>query len=355
MSTARSERGFHHQLRTVVPTWIAVAACAFAFAPTALAQGDEPDEAVVQQARDLYSQGSEHARNGDWKRAYVSLKLSFELVRHWSTAASLGQCELELGRFADAATHLEYASRALPLDAEQREHVEAMLKRARAHVAGLVVQVNLNGATVSVDGDTIGKSPLSVPVFVAPGVHVVAASVNGRPAASQRLAVDAGEGRTITLAIGVAPAPPASPTESPTAPAPAVPRRDSDEQESSSKWIVLGTGTGLTVLAAGTAVLFRHRASSAESDADVIRDEVGTNGCYQPTGALVGKCEDLRGLIDDRNDNERYSASAWVSAGVLGAATVATWLLWPGESKVEPAVGASLTPAGFGVSTRGRF
>ncbi len=336
--------------------WLSVAALTLALAPSSPAQAPEPEEAVVLQARDLYAQGSEHARNGDWKRAQISLKLSFDLVRHWSTAASLGQCELELGHYEEAATHLDYAARALPFEAEQHEQVGAMLKRARAHVAALDVQVNLKGATVSVDGKTIGKSPVSMPVFVSPGEHVVAASLDGGPIASQRLVVGAGEGRTIALAVG-APVP-ANASSKPAAPPSAdVSRDDSVAATSPSKWIVVGTGAGLTVLAAGAAVVFRYRASNAESEADALGEGIGTNGCYQPTGALVGTCADLRGLLDDRNENARYSTAAWVSAGVLGAATVATWLLWPNESESEDrvSVGVSPSPGTTGLVVRGTF
>ena len=335
--------------------WLSVAALTLALAPSSPAQASEPEEAVVLQARDLYAQGSEHARNGDWKRAQISLKLSFDLVRHWSTAASLGQCELELGHYEEAATHLDYAARALPFEAEQHEQLGAMLKRARAHVAALDVQVNLKGATVSVDGKTIGKSPVSMPVFVSPGEHVVAASLDGGPAASQRLVVGAGEGRTIALAVGVPVAATASSKPAPSSPD--VSLDDPGGATSSSKWIVIGTGAGLTVFATGAAVLFRYRASNAESEADALGEDLGTNGCYQPTGAQAGTCADLRSLIDDRNENARYSTTAWVSAGVLGAATVATWLLWSDESEAADrvSVGVSPSPGTTRLVVRGTF
>lgn len=356
MSSAQPVGGFLHRCLEAKLPWLLAFALTSSFAPITSAQAPEPNEDVILQARELYSLGSEHARNGDWKRAHVSLKLSFDLVRHWSTAASLGQCELELGHHADAATHLEYAVNAMSFDEEQRQQVEAMLRRARAHVASLDVQVNLNGATVSVDGKTIGKSPLSMPVFVSPGEHVVTARLDGRPDASERVVVDAGDRRTLALALG-APVP-ANASSKPAAPVRAdVSRDDSVAATPPSKWIVVGTGAGLTVLAAGAAVVFRTRASKAESEADALGEGIGTSGCYKPTGALVGTCENLRSLIDDRNENARYSTAAWVSAGVLGAATVATWLLWPNESESDGrvSVGVSPSPGTTGLVVRTTF
>ncbi len=343
------------QARLRLPVWtrrvLCVGAIACGVAGPARAQ-DTAGDAVVQQAKELYRQGSEHARKGDWERAYVSLKLSFDLVPHWSTAASLGQCELELDRHVDAATHLDYAARSLPFDAEEHEHIDGLLKRARSQVAGLDLQVNRDGAVVSLDGKLLGTAPVVGPLFVTPGEHIVTARVEGRPAASHRFVVDAGEDRTIALTIperGSQAIPPEA------APAPAAPSRDSGDQGSPTKWIVIGTGASLALVAAGAGVVFHQRAVNADNDADVLRDQVGPSGCYNPTGDMTSKCTELANLVDDHHDNQRNSTTAWASAGVLAAATVATWLFWPTDSGSTPTVSAFAKPGSAGIAAMGRF
>ena len=320
---------------------IAVLACAIV--GSAHAQ-DAANNAEVRQARDLYTQGSEHARNGDWERAYVSLKLSLDLVRHWSTAASLGQCEIELGRYVDAATHLDYAAQALAFDAKEHEHIDALLARALAHVARLDLQSNRDGATFLIDDKPVGTSPLTGPVFVSPGEHVATARLEGRPTASHRFVVEAREKRTIALTIPEAAAPiaPARATPEPSAPT-------ADSHRSSAKWIVIGTGAGLTLVAAGAGVVFHQRSVRADSDADVLREQVGPSGCYDPPDEMASKCDTLSQLVDDHHRDGSYATTAWISAGVLGAATVTTWLLWP-DSGSEPAVSLSATPQSAGIT-----
>jgi hypothetical protein len=338
------------QARLRLPVWarrlLCIGALSCAVPGPARAQ-DTAGDAVVQQAKEHYRQGSEHARNGDWERACVSLKASLELVPHWSTAASLGQCELELGRFADAATHLDDAGRWLPFDATEQAHIDTLLKRARAQVASLDLQVNRGGATVLLDGETVGTAPIARPRFVMPGEHVATARVEGRPDVSLRFVVKAGERRTIALTLPEAVSP-IQPVEAASRPG----ARDSGAG-SSTKWIVLGTGAGLAVVATGAGVVFHRRAVHADDDAEVLRDQVGASGCYEPSKDLASKCGELSDLVDDRHENQRNATTAWASAGVLAAATAATWLLWPSDTQETPVVSAFAHPTGLGLA--GRF
>lgn len=329
--------------------WLVRGALACVVVGPARAQ-DVSDDAVVQQAKEHYRQGSEFARNGDWERACVSLKASLELVPHWSTAASLGQCELELGRYADAATHLEDAGRWLPFDATEQAHIDALLKRARTQVASVDFQVDRGGATVSLDGNTVGTAPMARPLFVMPGAHVATARAKGKPNVSVRFVVKAGERRTIALTI-----PEEASSSQPVDAASPSRARDSGGAGSSTKWIVVGTGAGLAVVAAGAGVVFHQRAAHADEDADVLRSQVGASGCYEPSKDLASKCRELSDLVDDRHDNQRNATTAWASSGVLAAATAATWLLWPSDTPDTPVVSAFAHPMGLGLAARGRF
>jgi hypothetical protein len=105
-------------------------------------------------------------------------------------------------------------------------------------------------------------------------------------------------------------------------------------------WALIGGGAA-TVVAAGFGTYFTLRYFSLNSKAGQLTTQVEANG----SPALVAKneecqsgapmrptaCDQLSQTLDSRVTAASLSSASWITAGVLGVATITTYLLWPTE------------------------
>ncbi len=178
-------------------------------APAALAQGAPPaNDAVTEIARQRYQEGVKDFDGGRWEEARAAFLQAYALKRSPAILLNLGLSELRAGKYyEDAGNHLQQFLRELPgASPDQRATAEKGVAEVKRHSGLLVVVVDANGADVSLDGATVGRSPLLDPVFVKPGKHTVFAVYQGKSSAS---VVEAKAGATVaaTLSLGVAGAP----------------------------------------------------------------------------------------------------------------------------------------------------
>ncbi|MGH7440839.1 MAG: hypothetical protein ACRENE_34605, partial [Polyangiaceae bacterium] len=130
-----------------------------------------------------------------------------------------------------------------------------------------------------------------------------------------------------------------------------VPARDAVDRAqatpSRAKWItVIALGSGALV-AAGMGVGFEVASGSNAADAQKVQNQLGaTSAMNGPCAGASGSsalCNRLRTDVDSNRLNWTISTASYVAAGVLGAATAATWILWrPRGAAVSarPTVGA---------------
>src|ERR1043165_4516099 len=157
-------------------------------APSATA--DDDAEQLFQQARALHDQRK-------WQEAEALYRQAWERQKSFKIAANLAVVELKLEKPRDAAEHLQFALRNLPTDdpkiVEARARLEQMLEEASKQVGTVTVQVTEPDATISVDGDVVGTTPLEVPLFVSTGAHVLTVAQAGRQSTTRPPARVAGE------------------------------------------------------------------------------------------------------------------------------------------------------------------
>jgi hypothetical protein len=152
-------------------------------------------------AREHYARGVALANAGAYDQALAEFNRAYELIPHYAVLYNVGQAYLELGRTVKAVESLEQylrlgAANVLP---ERRKEVEAVLAEISAELAAVQVTVDEEGARVSVDGEPVGRAPLSSPLRVSAGPHTVAAvSASGRRV-EQTLELSRGETRPIEL------------------------------------------------------------------------------------------------------------------------------------------------------------
>jgi len=189
-----------------------------------LAQGAPPaGDAVTEIARQRYQEGVKDFDAAKWEEARGAFLQAYALKRSPAILLNLGLSELRAGKYyEDAGNHLQQFLREVPnASADQRTTAEKGVAEVKKRSGLLVVVVDANGADISLDGVTVGRSPLLDPVFVKPGKHTVFAAYQGKSSAT---VVEAKPGATAaaTLTLGVpgtaAPAVVAPPSTPPIAP-----------------------------------------------------------------------------------------------------------------------------------------
>jgi hypothetical protein len=180
----------------------AIHGCLFALPMgTALVRPALAEEEPKALARQHYARGVALANAGDYDQALAEFTRAYELVPHYAVLYNVGQAYLELGRTVKAVESLEQYLRlgAASIPPERRRQVEAELATLSAELAAIQVTVDEEGAQISVDGEPVGRAPLSSSVRLSAGRHtLVAVSASGRRV-EQMLELSRGETRPIAL------------------------------------------------------------------------------------------------------------------------------------------------------------
>jgi tetratricopeptide (TPR) repeat protein len=170
----------------------------------AAAAPDAPADPAAR-AKQLKDLGAEAFERGDdeaaldyfWRayRTYPSPKLLF----------NIGLADDRLGRWADAIEAFRlFLADAPDAPAAAREHAQAAVQRLEPRVGRLMIVVEPPDAELTLDG-----APLALRgslLRVMPGAHTLAAAKAGFSPQSERLAIEAGQSRTVELKLSAAPA-----------------------------------------------------------------------------------------------------------------------------------------------------
>ena len=338
------------------------------------ASADIPNE-QVKVARKRFQEGVAAADARNYEAARVAFQQAYALKPHPSVLRNLGQAELKTGHYLDAARHLSTFIRDTTFGtAVERESAKKSLVEAESKIGKLILEVDVPGAEVAVDGELAGRSPLGAdPVYVEPGQRIVRVQKDGYDLYEQSQSFE--PDRVIRLKVSLRQSGPL-PTEaasvsrtSPTLVEPVLiaPPTDrsrsfppssfqpttSDKVERSgveTRTIVVISGASLTALAAGFGIGLSLQGASLNDDAATQRAQVGqqygVEGCG-PSNSTARACIKLDDTLDRRNRANSIAQGAFIAAGVLGAATLVSFLLWPrSQTKVAPY--ASVGPAGQG-------
>lgn len=172
-----------------------------ALSAPALAQPTPQDDTVKEVARQRYAAGVKAFDAGQYEEARVAFLEAYRLTNAPGTLLNLGITELKTNRVAEGGNHLlrflrDYAE-ATP---EQKASAQQALEDCKKRAALLTINVDMTGAEVTVDGASIGRSPLADPVFVEPGEHVVTGADRGNKASAK---VDLKRGQSLLVTLKV--------------------------------------------------------------------------------------------------------------------------------------------------------
>jgi len=187
-----------------------VLALALVAAGTAGAQA--VDEATVERARAIWTEALTNYDAGNYEQALAGFREVYELTNKAAALLNMAQCYYYLMDPVNAMTYFQRALRAMgaDIDEDTAADIADKMRRLEDKVARLVIDVNVDGATVEVDGQRVGRSPILDPVYVLPGTVVVRASLRSGVSAEERVVADRGREVRVRLTLaapGEAPGP----------------------------------------------------------------------------------------------------------------------------------------------------
>lgn len=282
-----------------------------------------------------------------WAEAEQAFKEAWALKQSYDIAGNLGDVELFLGKHREAAEHLEYSLRNWPAGQEAaKKRTAERFAEAKKSVGTLSLKVS-EGAEITVNGKSVGKSPLPGPVFVDAGAATIEAKI-GDKSAKKTIAMDVGESRELEIVIAGEAAPvgggdPNGGTSGAGGAAQGGGNGDggtatpggNGKPGPNTTWLVVGGGVVVLGLAAG--VGFTMASSSKASDRDDERSKLpGPSPCGAGT-PYKSQCSDIGELDDDAKRLGAYGIAGFAVAGAAAIATATYWL-WPREKKTASSV-----------------
>lgn len=176
--------------------------------PEQAAEAPEPEEAPeMRRAREHFEEGLRLAGREFWRPAAAEFEVSLRL--HATAPALLNQalCLQRLFRYTQALAAFErylqdYGD---ALSVARRARVQERITEIRSMLGEVEVFVNIGGATLIVDGERVGTSPLPSPLMLPSGQHRVEAQLDGYQTAQQTVWASPREPQTIQLELARVP------------------------------------------------------------------------------------------------------------------------------------------------------
>jgi tetratricopeptide (TPR) repeat protein len=314
------------------------------FAQTKLEVRSGPGEA--DRVTEFFDRGTELYKQGRWADAEAQFQKAWEFNKTFDVAANLGDCEVEVGHFREAAEHLAYAVRAFPLSgkAALRTRLEQRYAQARKEVSAIKVNVSASGAEVWLDGHAIGVAPFREEVFIDSGAHALEARLDGFDVG--RVQVEVAKGSTEEVSITLR-------KKSTSPPLPPM----AHHATGPNKAILAGGGvTASVALVAGVVftILANGKALDANQKHAAYETSAGLGACVGGVNAV--ECRQLHGLRQDASIYTNVAGWAFVGAGAVGVGTLLYGLLSPGKSAQQGLiVGPMMGTRGSGVVVSGRW
>lgn len=154
-------------------------------------QNTPEDRSAVDQAREHYRTGMTRFDAHDYRSAIAEFHLAARLVPSADLWFNIARAHEEVGELLPAVEHYQFYLRDR-VDPPDRQAVEARIAslQARAEEARAALErapttgtlrlsSNLDGALVRLDGQDIGRSPLTDPMELSPGRHELALELDG--------------------------------------------------------------------------------------------------------------------------------------------------------------------------------
>ena len=167
------------------------------------------DDAAKAKARKLLDAGDRKLKSGDkllakgkkveaqeaYLGALADYEGAYEAFSDSKIYFAIGLAEKRLGRYIDSLNHFEQFLIDVGDSEALRAKVEEHTDEIKEFLGAIFFRVDPAGATITIDGTEVGKSPLSRPHYVPPGDHEYEITKSGFRSATGTVEVEAGEAR----------------------------------------------------------------------------------------------------------------------------------------------------------------
>lgn len=294
-------------------------------------------DTLTAEARARFDEGVKAAAKRDFEAARVAFKQAFALKPVPEVLRNLGASEVMSGHDLEGARHLtEYLAGAKELAKRERDELAELVQKAESKLGRLELEVDADGATLTVGGETVGQSPLGWVWHVSPGEHVVTASKAGAGEAKRTVRVAAGALERVELRLSheASAAPPEGPPAAASGPSASPGGADgtppTGPNPAKRSIVPAVIGGGLAAVGIGLGVMWGLGAASDADDADAILARLGPAPCGAGT-PYAKECAEVRDKNDSSRRKSNLSTASFVIGGVALAGTV-VYLLWPEPS-----------------------
>ncbi len=300
---------------------------------TAAAQTD----AERAEAQKRYQEGVALHDKGRDDEAHTRFAQAYAILPSPATLFNLARTEQLTGHLAEASRHW----RAYLAAADDGRITEATRAKAAAFLAEIQPKIGHlaleapAGAAITVDGDDVPTGTLDVE----PGTHTVAGRLEHETRTVTVTAV-AGETTLAELVFDAIP-PPAGPTTGFAALQATPPAERTFHYEMSG-----AKGTTLIALGAGIAAALTIGIGLEVASAGYDSDAQSDRRAFPPMAVKTGSectmtpsspaCVALRNAVDSSVTDANAAVGMFVGTGVLTAAGIVTWIVWP-KRRVEDA------------------
>lgn len=148
-----------------------------------------------------FERGATFYGEGDYAAAVVEFRKAYELDPAWQVLFNLGQAYFQLRDYANALTTLQRfaAEGGERIAKEDRATLDSELPDLANRVGRVTVESNVEGASVLIDEQPVGKTPMRDPVLVSAGMRRITAVADGRAPVGRVFSIGSGDAVSVRL------------------------------------------------------------------------------------------------------------------------------------------------------------
>ena len=257
--------------------------------PTAGAPaGGVPSKAQLDEAQQHFFKGVELYNDADFANAIIEFKRAYEIAPDFHVLFNVGQACYQAQNYACALTAFRkyLADGGTQVPAKRRVDVEKDVKTLTGRVAKLEVNVNVSGATVTIDDEKAGDAPFSEALTVSQGKRKIVVTKPGYEPTTQTIELAGGDSQKIEIALKQVEKPPPPPPPPPVA-----------ARKSPLPWIGVGLTGALVVGATITGVVALDASAKATNRLRALGSSPADIKNYQSQGATFAAVTDVLGIV----------------------------------------------------------
>ena len=270
------------------------------------------------EADDHFAKGNAAFEAEKYEAALTEYQAAWKLTKVYDLAAIMGQAEMRLEKYKDAADHFAYALRTFPLsgDEELRKNTEASLAEVKKQIATIRLKAFVKDVTFTVGGAALPADAAANDIYLDPGKITVEASAPGYRSVQKKLELKAGQSQDVSFTL----------------------EPDSGARSPIPGYVLGGVGVAGVIL--GAALV--GAAEGKKGEAQKLHDEIGSvAGCQ----ANPVKCKALKDASTGADALGNTGVVAFVFGGVAAAAAGLYFVLPARKSQAAPAkTGVTIVP-----------